>query len=151
MYWNSKDMSVFLEQQEYIDTAVVPLLLVDGQASKLKQNASSVEFIMALTAFIENQFKGRVVLIPPVTYTQRTNREQLGTEWDEMLKEAGFKHLFFISSDMRWGTESSSLDVIYTPSIPLEHMDKKLRQSVLDDQLRQIIPVFAKRWANSTK
>ena len=150
MYWNSKDMSVFIEQKEFIDTAVVPLLLIDGQANKLKQNASSTEFLMALTAFIENQFKGRVILMPPVTYTTRSNRHQLGQEWDETLKEAGFKHLFFVSSDMTWVTEESALDVIYTPSIPLENMDQKLRQSVLDDQLRQIIPVFAKRWASTT-
>ena len=150
MYWNSKDMSVFMEQKEFVDTAVIPLLLIDGQASKLKHNASSTEFLMALTAFIENQFKGRVILMPPVSYTTRANRQQLGQEWDEMLKEAGFKHLFFVSSDMEWLTEESTLDVIYTPSIPLENMDRKLRQSVLDDQLRQIIPVFAKRWASTT-
>jgi len=150
MYWNSKDMSVFMEQKEFVDTAVIPLLLIDGQASKLKNNASSTEFLMALTAFIENQFKGRVILMPPVSYTTRANRQQLGQEWDEMLKEAGFKHLFFVSSDMEWVTEESTLDVIYTPSIPLENMDRKLRQSVLDDQLRQIIPVFAKRWASTT-
>lgn len=143
-------MSVFMEQKEFVDTAVIPLLLIDGQASKLKQNASSTEFLMALTAFIENQFKGRVILMPPVSYTTRSNRQQLGQEWDEMLKEAGFKHLFFVSSDMEWVTEESTLDVIYTPSIPLENMDRKLRQSVLDDQLRQIIPVFAKRWASTT-
>lgn len=150
MYWNSKDMSVFMEQKEFVDTAVIPLLLIDGQASKLKQNASSAEFLMALTAFIENQFKGRVILMPPVSYTTRSNRQQLGQEWDEMLKEAGFKHLFFVSSDVEWVTEESTLNVIYTPSIPLESMDRKLRQSVLDDQLRQIIPVFAKRWASTT-
>ncbi len=150
MYWNSKDMSVFMEQKEFVDTAVIPLLLIDGQASKLKQNASSAEFLMALTAFIENQFKGRVILMPPVSYTTRSNRQQLGQEWNEMLNEAGFKHLFFVSSDMEWVTEESTLNVIYTPSIPLENMDRKLRQSVLDDQLRQIIPVFAKRWASTT-
>lgn len=150
MYWNSKDISVFVEQQEFVDTAVIPLLLIDGQASRLKQNASSAEFLMSLTAFIENQFKGRVVLMPPVSYTNRSNRQQLGNEWNETLKEVGFKHLFFVSSDMEWGTEASEWNVIYTPSIPLEHMDQKLRQSVLEDQLRQIIPVFAKRWSDAT-
>lgn len=149
MYWNSKDVSVFIEQKEFVDTAVIPLLLIDGQASQLKQNASSAEFLMALTAFIENQFKGRVVLMPPITYTKRSNYQQLAEEWTETLNDMGFKHLFFVSSDMVWGTEASELNVIYTPSIPLENMDQKLRQSVLDDQLRQIIPVFANRWAKN--
>lgn len=149
MYWNSKDMSVFMEQKEFVDTAVIPLLLIDGQANQLKQSASSAEFLMALTGFIEKQFKGRVVLMPPVSYTTSSNRGELGREWQQALKVAGFKHLFFISSDMKWGAEASELNVIYTPSIPLEHMDQKLRQSVLDDQLRQIIPVFAKRWSET--
>ena len=150
MYWNSKDMSVFMEQKEFVDTAVIPLLLIDGQATQLKQSASSAEFLMALTAFIEKQFKGRVVLMPPVSYTNQSNRLQIGNEWLDVLSEAGFKHLFFVSSDMLWSTEASDLNVIYTPSIPLEHMDQKLRQSVLEDQLRQIIPVFAKRWSESS-
>lgn len=151
MYWNSKDISVFIEQKEFVDTAVIPLLLIDGQASQLKQNASSAEFLMSLTAFIENQFKGRVVLMPPITYTKRSNYKQMADEWTNTLNEAGFKHLFFVSSDMAWGNEASDLNVIYTPSIPLEHMDQKLRQSVLDDQLRQIIPVFANRWATTVQ
>ena len=147
MYWNSKDVGVFLEQKEFVDTAVIPLVQIDGKAAALKQSASSAEFLMALTAFIEKQFKGRVVLMPPVTYTYKSDRKKLGDEWVEVLKETGFKHLFFISSDMHWAAEASELNVIYTPSIPLEHMDQKLRQSVLDDQLRQLIPVFANRWS----
>lgn len=151
MYWNSKDMSIFLEQKEFVDTAVIPLLLIDGQASQLKQSASGAEFLMALTAFIEKQFKGRIVLMPPVSYTKKTNRQHLGKEWKDLLEDAGFKHLFFVSCDMYWATEANDLNVLFTPSIPLEHMDQKLRQSVLDDQLRQIIPVFAKRWSETTQ
>ena len=39
-------------------------------------------------------------------------------------------------------------DVIWTPSVPLDSMDQKMRNSVLEDQLRQLIPIFAKKWAN---
>ena len=40
-------------------------------------------------------------------------------------------------------------NVIWIPSIPLESMDQKMKNSILEDQLRQLIPIFAKRWANS--
>ena len=147
MYWNSKDISIFQEQKEFVDTAIIPLLLVDGRAPNIKQSTGTADFLMSLTAFIENQFKGRVVLMPPVSYTIQANRKNLGEEWVEVLKEAGFKHLFFVSSDSLWMTEASELEIIFIPSIPLEDMDQKLRQSVLDDQLRQVIPIFANRWA----
>lgn len=147
MYWNSKDISIFQEQKEFVDTAIIPLLLVDGRAPYIKQSTGTADFLMSLTAFIENQFKGRVVLMPPVSYTIQANRKSLGEEWVEVLKEAGFKHLFFVSSDSLWMTEASELEIIFIPSIPLEDMDQKLRQSVLDDQLRQVIPIFANRWS----
>lgn len=40
-------------------------------------------------------------------------------------------------------------NVIWFPSIPLDSMDQKMKISVLEDQLRQLIPLFAKKWANS--
>ncbi|MFX3674716.1 MAG: DUF2487 family protein [Paenisporosarcina sp.] len=150
MYWNSKDISIFQEQKEFVDTAIIPLLLVDGRAPYIKQSTGTADFLMSITAFIENQFKGRVVLMPPVSYTIHAKRQDLGVEWVEVLKEAGFKHLFFVTSDALWMTEARELDVVYIPSIPLEDMDQKLRQSVLDDQVRQVIPNFANRWARIT-
>lgn len=147
MYWNSKDISNFIEQKEFVDTAIIPLLLVDGRATYIKQSTANADFLMSLTAFIENSFKGRVVLMPPVSYTIHTNRENIGAEWVDVLKEAGFKHLFFVSSDGLWVKDASELEVIYIPAIPLEDMDKKLRQSVLEDQMREVIPIFAKRWS----
>jgi hypothetical protein len=150
MNWNSKDIPIFQEQKEFVDTVIIPLLLVDGRADQIKHSAGTAEFLMMITSFMENQFKGRVVLMPPVSYTIQVNRKELGKEWKDVLKEAGFKHQFFVSSDALWVTEASDLEVIFTPSIPLEHMDQKLRQSVLDDQLRQVIPIFANRWAKTS-
>ena len=151
MYWNSKDITTFIEQKEFVDTAIIPLLLVDGRASHIKQSAGTADFLMSLTAFMENQFKGRVVLMPPVTYTPQSSRSVLAAEWKNVLTEAGFKHHFFISCDMQWATEAPEIDVIYTPSIPLENMDQKLRQSILDDQIRQVVPVFANNWAKTVE
>lgn len=150
MYWNSKDISNFLEQKEFVDTAIIPLLLVDGRATYIKQNTGNADFLMALTASIENSFKGRVVLMPPVSYTIEANRDKIGAEWVDMLKETGFKHYFFVTCDGLWVTEASDLNVIYIPAIPLGDMDQKLRQSILEDQMRQLIPVFANRWASSS-
>ena len=35
--------------------------------------------------------------------------------------------------------------VIWLPSIPLESMDQQLRQTIIEDQLRQVLPQFTKK------
>ena len=65
MNWTAKDMDTYLQQKEYIDTLIVPLLKLETDPEKMKNSASSSEFLMHLTAFIETQFKGRMMLMPP--------------------------------------------------------------------------------------
>ena len=43
----------------------------------MKNSASSSEFLMHLTSFIETQFKGRIMLTPPFSYTQSTDLEAI--------------------------------------------------------------------------
>ena len=38
-------------------------------------------------------------------------------------------------------------EVIWLPSIPLESMDPSLRQTIIEDQLRQVLPRFTEKWA----
>jgi hypothetical protein len=38
--------------------------------------------------------------------------------------------------------------VIWLPSIPLESMDKQLRQKIIEDQLRQVLPILTKKWSD---
>lgn len=146
MYWNGNDLNVFLNQKEYIDTAIVPLTKLDGSAEGINQSASSTEFLLSLTNFIEQQFKGRIVMMPPTLYTAAMPCEILLENIDQELHKAGFKYIFYITSDHYWTTLQELYNIIWLPSIPLESMDQKLKNSVLSDQLRQIIPIFSQKW-----
>lgn len=148
MHWNGKDSTVFLAQKEYIDTAIIPLTLIDGSEQGFQFAASAADFILSLANIIENQFKGRIVLFPSFSYTNNQDKQSLLENWNEELKKAEFKHTFYITSDREWSTMGEEHNVIWIPSIPLESMDQKIRNSVLEDQLRQLIPIFAKKWAN---
>ena len=148
MHWNGKDSAVFLAQKEYIDTAIIPLTLIDGSEQGFQFAASAADFILSLANIIENQFKGRIVLFPSFSYTKNQDKQSLLENWNEELKKAEFKHTFYITSDREWSTMGEEHNVIWIPSIPLESMDQKMRNSVLEDQLRQLIPIFAKKWAN---
>ena len=53
MNWNAKDMDTYLQQKEYIDTLVVPLLKLETESRKYENSSSSTEFLMHLTTFIE--------------------------------------------------------------------------------------------------
>ncbi len=147
MHWNGKDVTVFQTQKEYIDTAVVPLVLVDGSEQGFQFAASAADFTLSLANVIENQFKGRVVLFPSFSYTPSQDKPSLLEAWKGELRKAGFKHTFFVTSDREWSTIGED-SIIWIPSVPLESMDQKMKLSILEDQLRQLVPTFAKNWAN---
>ncbi|MBQ0139433.1 MAG: YpiF family protein [Kurthia sp.] len=146
MYWNGKDLDIFLQQKEYIDTAIVPLTKLDGSQEGMKQSASATEFLLSLTNFIEQQFKGRIVMLPPMLYSAAMPQQQLIELISEELKKAGFKYIFFLTSDHAWTAYQEQHEIIWLPSIPLESMDQRMKTSVLEDQLRQIIPIFSQKW-----
>ncbi|MCM3358795.1 MULTISPECIES: DUF2487 family protein [unclassified Psychrobacillus] len=148
MHWNGKDSTVFQAQKEYIDTAIVPLILIDGSEHGFPFAASAADFTLSLANTIENQFKGRIVLFPSFSYTGSQDKLSLLEAWNEEFKKAGFKHIFYVTSDREWSTMGEEQNVLWFPSIPLDSMDQKMKLSVLEDQLRQLIPRFANKWAN---
>lgn len=146
MNWNAKDLDTYLGQKEYIDTLLVPLLKIETIPDQLKSSASSTEFLMHLSNFIETQFKGRMMVLPPFTYTQSTSLTEMGEVLQKDLQQMDFKHVFYLTTDREWTDVDMQGEMIWIPSIPLESMDKQLRQTVIEDQLRQVLPTFTKAW-----
>jgi len=149
MFFNVQDVEQFLGQKDFIDTAIVPLLSLDFASDKVKQSSSAAEFLMALTAFVEQQFKGRLMVLPPFTYIANEKQEELPTTISESLINAGFKHVFFMTCDAGWTSHKEQLNIIWLPSIPLESMDKSVKKTILEDQLRQVIPILSAKWAQT--
>lgn len=147
MNWKAQDLDTYMQQKTYIDTLLVPLLPIDTSADRAKNSASSAEFLMHLSNFIEGQFKGRMMVLPPLSYTQSTNYEQFAASFNKDFAETEFKHIFYLTTDRNWVDIDVHGEVIWLPSIPLESMEPKLRQSVIEDQLRQVLPTFTKKWS----
>ncbi|WP_194841004.1 DUF2487 family protein [Sporosarcina cascadiensis] len=146
MNWIPKDVDTYISQKEYIDTVVVPLIAVDTKPETMKNSASSSEFLMNLSKFIEKQFKGRMMFLPPVSYTQSTDIQQLADTLSGDLKKSSFPHIFYLTTDPKWTSVSTDEKVIWLPSIPLETMDDHLRQTIMEDQLRQVLTHFMDKW-----
>jgi hypothetical protein len=141
------DIEQFQTQKQFIDTAIVPLVQLDFSEQGMKQSSSATEYLMTLTSFVEQQFRGRLVLIPPFSYTAQTKNDNLTMILQEQLLEAGFKSVIFMTCDSSWTLQKESYDIIWLPSIPLESMDKTVKQRILEEQIKQIIPILTKVWS----
>ncbi|MGI2327057.1 YpiF family protein [Planococcus sp. YIM B11945] len=146
MYFTAKDMDQYLGQKEYVDTAIVPLVEIDLSAEGAKRTAGASEYLQTLTALLEKQFKGRILLLPPVSYAKKADRERLAAELAAELQGADFKHVFYLTADAAWRNIESLENVLWLPAIPIEHMDQKFKNTVMEDQLRQVLPLFTKEW-----
>lgn len=147
MNWTAQDMDTYLQQKEYIDTLIVPLLKVETVLGVMKSSASSSEFLMHLTTFIETQFKGRMMLMPPFAYTTSTDLTEMAATLSRDLSESPFKHVFFLTTDSAWTSIKVDGEMIWLPSIPLENMEPQLRKTIIEDQLRQALPRFTEKWS----
>lgn len=148
MYFQVNDVLQYQAQKEFIDTAIVPLVSLSFEENKIVKSSSDVEFLMALTAFIEQQFRGRLMLIPPFSYTEETKESLVVSTIKENIQKGGFKHVIFITCDHYWTTlNNEEIDVLWLPSIPLESMDKDVKKKILEEQLKQVIPVLSSKWS----
>ncbi|MDS9470831.1 DUF2487 family protein [Sporosarcina pasteurii] len=146
MNWNSQDMDTYFQQKDYIDTLLVPLLKLETVPEALKGSSSATEFLMHLSNFIETQFRGRMMVLPPFTYTQSTNLQEMGNVLSKDLQLMDFKHIFYLTTDRAWTDVDIEGEMIWLPSIPLESMDQQLRKTVIEDQLRQVLPLLTNKW-----
>jgi Protein of unknown function (DUF2487) len=151
MKWIPQDIEMYLKSKEYVDTAVIPLLPVTF-TEDMKQAASMAEFVTLLSYQMERQFKGRLMMLPGFSYLKSDSglNEHLGElkKWESAILESGFKHVFYLTSDSGWKMAEGDLGgaLLWLPSLPLEHMDDTYRNSVLEDQVKQLMNLFVQKW-----
>ncbi len=151
MKWQAKEIDLYLQAKEYVDTAIIPLIPISWANGDVKPTVAMGEFISIITMEIERQFQGRVIQFPPFTYIRgeelslRTTRIQ---EWSKDLLEGGMKYLFFLTSDSEWKPIEQQLEgpLIWLPTIPLEHLDMTYKREIIDEQVKQVIPLLINKW-----
>lgn len=149
--WNSSDVDLYNQSKEYIDTAIIPLISVSVD-SDFKHTVSKGEFISLVSTELERQLKGRVFLFPSFSYLKNSSTvvEDLSKWGEELQKE--FKHVIFLTSDEKLkdkGGDDQNGQLIWLPSMPLEHMDDQLKRKLLQDQIEQILNILLQSWNKS--
>jgi hypothetical protein len=150
MKWTSHDIEQFQKAQEYIDTAVIPLIPVEF-GTEMKQAASMSEFITLVTALLERQLMGRILLLPPFTYlTVRGDELRYGEleGWVSALKNNQLKHIFLITCDSEWKARENKFEdsLIWIPAIPLENLEDSQKIPIVESQVQQIFAIFSRKW-----
>ncbi|SFA98618.1 MULTISPECIES: YpiF family protein [unclassified Bacillus (in: firmicutes)] len=150
MKWVPQDIEMYLKSKEYVDTAVIPLSPI-AFGEDMKQAAAMTEFISLLSIQLERQFTGRLLLFPAHSYLKNAAEEKLISSLGELeteIKNAEFKHIFYITSDSNWIKRETELSgsVIWLPSLPLDKMDQTQKTEILDDQVKQMLQLFIQKW-----
>ncbi|MBY0145464.1 YpiF family protein [Neobacillus niacini] len=150
MKWVSKDIETYSTAKEYVDTAVIPIYSVSF-GNEMKQSASNAEFITLLTTYLERQFTGRLLLVPPFTYLKSDNQEDILQQlkkWEENIETSEFKHIFYITTEIDWKNFEKELtgSLIWLPSLPLEHLNDSQKISMVESQVKQLLSLFTQKW-----
>ncbi|MEZ0116137.1 UNVERIFIED_ORG: hypothetical protein ABRZ91_000094 [Heyndrickxia coagulans] len=151
--WRAKDMELYQQERYFIDTAVLPLVPVSF-GDHIRQLASGYEWIQMIAGCLESQFKGRIVLLPAFPYLQQTIPDSAGPaikSWEAELTESGFRHIFYLTSDPGWQRLQAELNgnVVWLPAVPLEHMEQKQQDAIVDEQVKQLISIIVRSWGEN--
>jgi hypothetical protein len=148
MRWVAADVEMYQKAAEYVDTAIVPLLPVSF-GDDMKQNASMAEFIGILTTQLEKQFKGRIFLFPDFVYIKgHESSIKALKEWENTLLDKQFKNVFYVTSDSSWRQQEKELtgNLLWLPSLSLEHMQEQQKVAIVEDQVNQLLSLFTEKW-----
>lgn len=150
MKWQAKEIDLYLQAKEYVDTAIIPLIPISWN-KEIKSTVQMGEFILLITDELERQFKGRVFQFPPYTYLKTESAEvklKKINELDEHLKNNGFSHIIYLTSDVEWKQIEAEMKdtLLWIPSLPMEHLDQKYKSEILNNQVKQILPIMTIKW-----
>lgn len=150
MNWNARDIELYLQEKDYIDTAVIPLLPL-SLGNELKSTVEKGEFIQLLSFHLERQFKGRMLFFPPFSYftdIEKEKRVMFLRNWVENIKEGGFKYTFFLTADSDWKEMESLIPktLLYVPSVPLEHLNDSYKHTIMEEQVKSLLTKVVQGW-----
>ncbi|MFE5427271.1 MULTISPECIES: YpiF family protein [Bacillaceae] len=153
MKWTAKDLDMYMQSKEYVDTVLIPLVPLSFKG-QMKQSGSMNEFLTILSLEIEKQMKGRILLLPTFHYiSDEMDKVERLKRWANEVKENDFEHVFFLTSDFEWKKEERELEnnLVWIPAIPLDGLEIEQAREMINQQVLQILDIFSYNWKNEKK
>ncbi|EIT86602.1 hypothetical protein A374_03489 [Fictibacillus macauensis ZFHKF-1] len=153
MKWKSQDVAIYHQSQEYVDTVVVPLIPMSF-GTDMKTAAMMSQYARLIVEEMERQLHGRLFLVPEFVYGPFESEESLHLRlqaWRKHVKEAGFTHLFYVTSDVRWKKDEHLLEdpLLWVPAIPIETMSAEYQEEIVKEQAKQLFQVIVNEWSKA--
>ncbi|MFJ7745976.1 YpiF family protein [Peribacillus sp. NPDC097295] len=148
MKWSAKELDMYVQAKEFVDTALIPLVPLSF-GEHMTQSGSNNEFITILSLEIEKQMKGRMLLMPTYHYlSDEEEKLHMIKRWTKKLETNNFKHVFYLTSDIEWKKYEKELEqhLIWIPSIPLENLENTQARDMVNQQVSQIRDIFTFYW-----
>ncbi|MGK0554544.1 DUF2487 family protein [Macrococcus capreoli] len=139
MLFNHQDLKTLQDQLEYIDTVIIPVVPVD-YSKHLIDIADHYEMIQYVTMGVEQQFKGRLLVIPPI---QIFEDHQVLTQAEAQLVSFGFKNLIFVTPQ-KFNLEKENVHKINI--LPLESLDNEMKQGFVQDNIKALMKAIIQVW-----
>jgi hypothetical protein len=150
MDWNVKDIQLYEQSKEYVDTAVIPLIPVSLGAD-MESAVQKGEFVSLLSYELEREYRGRLLLLPAFTYIagEKDMEEKRLRKWEEMIMANGARHIVYVTSDYDWKENSLAGTMFWLPALPLHQFEEKAKRDILHSQIREIMTILTEKWENT--
>ncbi|MFX3622810.1 MAG: YpiF family protein [Ectobacillus sp.] len=150
MDWTAKDIQLYEQSKEYIDTAVIPLIPLSLGAD-IGSVVQKGEFISVLSRELEREYRGRILLLPPFTYISGQKETEIKRlqQWTDMAVHNGLLHVVYLTSDYEWkDIPELPGTTFWLPALPIGQLDQKAKRDVLQSQIREIMTILTEKWEN---
>ncbi|UZJ80843.1 YpiF family protein [Fictibacillus sp. KU28468] len=153
MKWSSGDINIYQQSKEFVDTVIIPLQPLSFGPS-MRTSAGMADYSLLIAEETERQLHGRLFLMPSFTYLKLESEEALMARlhsWVSELKEEGFRHIFFLTSDADWKKAEHELGetLLWMPVIPMETMDSSYKEEIVKEQVKQLFQIILHKWQES--
>lgn len=152
MQWTSNDLQKYVQEKEYIDTLLVPLIPISfSRDEKLNELAFKGQVLTILMNELERELHGRVLLslsYPYLSTDSIVKEVDRLNQWIEDAQQQPFEHIFLISHDVNWKKHEQLLSgsYIWLSNIPSVQIDSKEMEQFIREQMKQLNTLLQTYW-----
>ncbi len=152
MKWQPKNIALYYQSQEYVDTLCIPLIPIElkdeSEAIKLADQLKSLQLI---SDELERNFTGRIFLSPSYTYIKGNDFDAESkrlNQWTSCLSHNRFQHIFFLTYDVNWKKHENNLEgsLIWLTANSIEDYQSDQTKKWIKDQTNQISELIRSYW-----
>ncbi|WP_058307591.1 DUF2487 family protein [Gracilibacillus massiliensis] len=152
MKWQPKDISLYFQSQEYVDTLCIPLIPIEHtNESEAKKLADQQKSLQLISDELERNFTGRIFLSPSYTYIRGNDYEVESkrlNQWTSSLSNNRFQHIFFLTYDVNWKKHENIIggSLLWLTANSITDYQSDQTKQWIKDQINQISELIRSYW-----